>query len=168
MSGPFKLKYKKSSFPFKSKKIDFFKSFDIGKKDSKTTTSLIADAGISEEFGKRKFKSFGAVDVSKTFDKGGKVSLTGSKVLEPGVNISALGTKYTTPKGFSIGAELSKGRFTENDPYVGKIVTKTGIKPRLNLEKRFKKGIVKINTSPDFKSGKIIASLNIGGKRNKK
>ena len=166
MSGPFKLKYKKSSFPFKSNKIDFFKSF--GKKDSKTKTSLIADAGISEEFGKRKLKSFGAVDVSKTFDKGSKVSLTGSKVLEPGVNISALGTKYTTPKVFSIGEELSKSKFTENDPYVGKIVTKTGIKPRLNLEKRFKKGIVKINTSPDFKSGKIISSLNIGGKRNKK
>ena len=166
MSGPFKLKYKKSSFPFKSNKIDFYKSF--GKKDSKTKTSLIADAGISEEFGKRKLKSFGAVDVSKTFDKGSKVSLTGSKVLEPGVNISALGTKYTTPKGLSVGAELSTSKFTENDPYVGKIVTKTGIKPRLNLEKRFKKGIVKINTSPDFKSGKIIASLNIGGKRNKK
>ena len=47
MSGPFKLKYNSSAFPFKTgdkpKKIELYKSYS--KKDSKIKTSLIGEGG---------------------------------------------------------------------------------------------------------------------------
>ena len=163
MSRPFKLKYNNSAFPFKKEdepKVELFKSYS-GKR-SKIKTSLIGEGGITEEFGKKKLKSFGAIDLSKTLKSGGKFSLTGSKVLEPGANISAIGAKYTTPKGLSIGGQLSKGKFTETDPYEGKIITKGKWKPKLKLGYKGERGGIKISANPSLKSGKVTASLNIG------
>ena len=136
-------------------------------KDSKIKTSLIGEGGITEEFGKKKLKSFAAVDVSKTFESGGKFSLIGSKVLEPGTDISALGTKYTTPKGLFFGGGLSQGTFTETDPYEGKIVTKGSVKPKIFAGFKGEKGNVKISADPSLKSGRVSLSLNIGGKKKK-
>ena len=170
MSGPFKLKYNNSAFPFKiedkPKKIELYKSY--GGEGSKIKTSLIGEGGITEEFGKKKLKSFGAIDLSKTLKSGGKFSLTGSKVLEPGANISAIGAKYTTPKGFFIGGGLSKGKFTETDPYEGKIITEGRWKPKLKFGYKGEKGNIKVKIDPTDLSGKVIASLNIGGKKKKR
>ena len=169
MSGPFKLKYKHSAFPFKTKdepKIEYHKSYSG--KDSKLKTSLLGSAAIVDEFGKKKFTSFGAIDLSKTLKSGGKFSLIGSKILEPSMNISAGELRYTTPKGLSIGGELSKGTFIETDPYEGKIVTTSPIKPKIKIGKKWGGGRIKVSTTPDFKSGKVTLSLNIGGGKKKK
>ena len=163
MSRPFKLKYNNSAFPFKKEdepKVELFKSY--GGEGSKIKTSLIGEGGITEEFGKKKLKSFGAIDLSKTLKSGGKFSLTGSKVLEPGANISAIGAKYTTPKGLSIGGQLSKGKFTETDPYEGKIITKGKWKPKLKLGYKGERGDIKVKIDPTDLSGKVNLGLNIG------
>ena len=162
MKTPFKLKYKSSAFPFKTgdePKIEYYKSYSG--KDSKIKTSILGSAGIAEEFGKKKIKGFGAVDVSKTLKSGGKLSLIGSKVFEPGTDISAIGAKYTTPKGLSIGGELSKGTFTETDPYEGKIVTTSPVTPKIKIGKKWDGGSFRISINPNLKKGMVFASFNI-------
>ena len=169
MKTPFKLKYKNSAFPFKTgdePKIEYYKSYKRYPHPI-IKTSILGSAGIAEEFGKKKIKGFGAVDVSKTLKSGGKLSLIGSKILEPSTNITAGELRYTTPKGLSIGGELSKGTFTETDPYEGKIVTKSPITPKFKIGKKWKKGSLRISANPNLKSGKVELSLNIGGKKKK-
>ena len=120
-------------------KVEYFKQFPS--KKSEFTTSVIGELTAKEN----KLSGFGAIDLSRPLGSG-TVSTTASGVLEGSTKrqniIGSLGAGYKTKKGLYFGGSLEKGTFIEKDPYVGKIITKSGFKPKLNIKKTTQTGNV--------------------------
>ena len=143
------------------KKLEFFKETRKNRK-TKIQGSLIAEIKpySSTEQGTQEAGVFGALNLRKKFKNKSSIDVTGSKVFERGSNITALETKFTNPKNLSVGLKVSKGKFTENDPYEGKITTSTQWKPSITTEYRGKKDdIYKAELGKGF--GKIHTSFII-------
>ena len=127
MNKPFKLNYKNSNFPFKTK--------DVPKVNVKTFAEIKKGGEISKEgiSGLASIKASYPISAGSVYTQGSFIGKHSTKGAGSSENIKAIELGYETKKGHKFAVEFGKLTGTETDPYAGKIKYKSNVIPKIKL-----------------------------------